>query len=357
MKANRAFTAAALSVLPLGQPLLLGTLGITTATTAILLQAPAIAQDASAVARIAKAITVRIEGATQGSGVLVKKEGNRYTVLTAWHVVSGNRPGEELAIYTPDGEWHSVAYSDITRVEESDTALLVFSSNDDYRTAPASGRITFPALGFVAGYPVNSQRKMKLLPIYLVGRAVCKHQASQGGILYRIKNIYGSKGLGIQERMEHSRKLILNPLGDTGIGMSGGPILVGDGSVVGHHNGGLGVVSDWGTTMKVGYNRGSLVPNNSSAISDYYKVASICFIFDAWAASLSGQHSEASDYSLSAYGEDSRTLPHVKSVMVPAMLQAGRVGDLCRIHADVESIDLKGIDILCSGVFPQVKSP
>ncbi len=68
--------AAALSLLPLGQPLLLGTLtGITTATTAVLLQAPpAIAQDSSAVARIAKAITVHIEGATQGSGVLVKKK-------------------------------------------------------------------------------------------------------------------------------------------------------------------------------------------------------------------------------------------------------------------------------------------
>ena len=91
--------AAALSLLPLGQPLLLGTLGITTATTAVLLQQdPAVAQDASAVARVAKAITVRIEGATQGSGVLVKREGNRYTVLTAWHVVSGNRPGEELEI-------------------------------------------------------------------------------------------------------------------------------------------------------------------------------------------------------------------------------------------------------------------
>ena len=69
-----ALTATALSLLPLGQPLFLGTLGITTATTAVLLHAPpAVAQDASAVARIAKAITVRIEGATQGSGVLVKK--------------------------------------------------------------------------------------------------------------------------------------------------------------------------------------------------------------------------------------------------------------------------------------------
>ena len=86
-----ALTAAALSLLPLGQPLLSGTLGIAAATAAVVLnQGAAIAQDASAAARIAKAITVRIEGATQGSGVIVKREGNRYTVLTAWHVVSGN---------------------------------------------------------------------------------------------------------------------------------------------------------------------------------------------------------------------------------------------------------------------------
>ena len=70
--------AAALSLLPLGQPLLLGTVGITTATTAVVLQAPpAIAQDASAVARVAKAITVRIEGATQSEWVLLTSRGNQ----------------------------------------------------------------------------------------------------------------------------------------------------------------------------------------------------------------------------------------------------------------------------------------
>ena len=58
MSRRRTALAAALSLLPLGQALLLGSLtGITTATTAVLLQAPpAVAQDASVVARIAKAI-------------------------------------------------------------------------------------------------------------------------------------------------------------------------------------------------------------------------------------------------------------------------------------------------------------
>ena len=72
-------------------------------------------QSAEAVAQIAQAITVRIEGATQGSGVLVNREGNRYTVLTAWHVVSGQRAGEELDVYTPDGQRHSVETSSITQ--------------------------------------------------------------------------------------------------------------------------------------------------------------------------------------------------------------------------------------------------
>ena len=78
MSRRRTALAAALSLLPLGQPLLLGALGITTATTAVLLQAaPAVAQDSSAVARIAKAITVRIEGASQGEWVLLTSRGNQ----------------------------------------------------------------------------------------------------------------------------------------------------------------------------------------------------------------------------------------------------------------------------------------
>jgi hypothetical protein len=78
-------------LLPAAPPLLLGT--AVSAGVLLASQSPAQAQSAEAVAKVAEAITVRIEGATQGSGVLVKREGNRYTVLTAWHVVSGQRPG------------------------------------------------------------------------------------------------------------------------------------------------------------------------------------------------------------------------------------------------------------------------
>ena len=93
-------------LLPAAHPMLLGTAVFTGAL--LVAQATAQGQSAEAVAKIAEAITVRIEGATQRSGVLVKRDGNRYTVLTAWHVVSGQRPGEELDIFTPDGQRHKL---------------------------------------------------------------------------------------------------------------------------------------------------------------------------------------------------------------------------------------------------------
>ena len=55
-------------LLPTAQPLLLGAV---TSTAVVVAQVPAQAQSAEAVAQIAQAITVRIEGATQGSGVLI----------------------------------------------------------------------------------------------------------------------------------------------------------------------------------------------------------------------------------------------------------------------------------------------
>ena len=110
--------------LPLSQPLLVSSVGA--GATVLAVQAPGHAQSAEAVGKIAEAITVRIEGATQGSGVLVKREGNRYTVLTAWHVVSGQTPGEELDLYTPDGKRHPVEQGSIRRLGESE-ALEFFA--------------------------------------------------------------------------------------------------------------------------------------------------------------------------------------------------------------------------------------
>jgi len=149
-------------LLPAAQPLLL----CTALSTAALLvsQTPAQAQSQEAVGKVAQAITVRIEGATQGSGVLVKRDGNRYTVLTAWHVVSEQRPGEELDIYTPDGQRHQLEQGSIKRLGEVDMAVLTFSSNKSYQVArlSSSERITcrHGRSLLTAGFPVSKSQAL-----------------------------------------------------------------------------------------------------------------------------------------------------------------------------------------------------
>ena len=82
-----------------------------------------------------KKITVYIEGPILGSGVLVKKERNVYTVLTSWHVVKDYYPGDEVEIVTFDGKRHTWDNDSIERVGEVDMAVLNFKSIKDYQVA------------------------------------------------------------------------------------------------------------------------------------------------------------------------------------------------------------------------------
>ncbi|WP_236072432.1 S1 family peptidase, partial [Prochlorococcus marinus] len=231
---RRTVLAAAVSLLlPLGQPLLLGTVGITTATTAVVIQqGPAIAQDASAVARIAKAITVRIEGATQGSGVIVKQEGNRYTVLTAWHVVSGNRPGEEVGIYTSDGNEHQLEQGSIQRLGEVDMAVLSFSSGSAYEVAYVGDikKVKHDQPIYVAGFPLNNSQNLR----YETGEVVANAEV---GIDQGYQLLYDN---------------------ETVAGMSGGVLLNADGDLVGLHGRGERdeQASSGELVMKTGVNQG-----------------------------------------------------------------------------------------------------
>jgi hypothetical protein len=63
----------------------------------------AMALSAVEVGRIAKSVTVSIDSNNSvGSGVVIKKDGNTYTVLTAAHVVRNRQ--QEFKITTPDGK-------------------------------------------------------------------------------------------------------------------------------------------------------------------------------------------------------------------------------------------------------------
>lgn len=107
---------------------------------------------------VAKQVTVLIEGADQGSGILLLRDRSNYTVLTAWHVLKGNGLGEEIAITTPDGVKHLAINGTVRRIGTADLAVLVFQSNDSYSLARV-GSIKSVGLGdkiFVGGFPQAS---------------------------------------------------------------------------------------------------------------------------------------------------------------------------------------------------------
>ena len=111
MRGLPALVAALL--LPAAQPVLLS--AAVSSAALLVAEAPAQAQSGVAVGKVARAITVRIESATLGSGVLVKRDGNRYS---ADRLARGerHRPDEELDIYTPDGQRHQLEQGSIKRL-------------------------------------------------------------------------------------------------------------------------------------------------------------------------------------------------------------------------------------------------
>lgn len=202
---------AAALLLPAAQPVLLS--AAVSSAALLLAEAPAQAQSAEAVGRVAKAITVRIEGATQGSGVLVKRDGNRYTVLTAWHVVSSQGPGEELDVYTPDGKRHSVEQGSVQRLGAVDMAVLTFSSSTAYAVARV-GNVKSVSSGssiYVSGFPLPTSAVPSRLFRFLDGRVIANSTVA-------VPNGY---------QLLYSNQTLP--------GMSGGAVLNAEGQLVGIH--------------------------------------------------------------------------------------------------------------------------
>jgi WD40 repeat protein len=105
---------------------------------------------------------VRIDGAGKGngSGFIINKNGNTYTVLTNEHVV---RNSNQQSITTPDGKKYSITAANIKILSGVDLAEITFVSNETYDVAKLS---TNPNIGLgnsVYVYGWNAVSK----PIYL----------------------------------------------------------------------------------------------------------------------------------------------------------------------------------------------
>lgn len=91
---------------------------------------PSVLAVTSDLERQARAITVRIEGTSGGTGILVDRRGNHYTVLTAAHIF--RQPGDRH-IVTADGYCYGI--TPVLRLPKVDLAVLQFVSSRPYAIA------------------------------------------------------------------------------------------------------------------------------------------------------------------------------------------------------------------------------
>jgi hypothetical protein len=102
-------------------------LGVSTGITLGLAQS-ALALSAVEVGKIAKSVTVLIDSSNSvGSGVVIKKEGGTYTVLTAAHVVRNRQ--QEFKLTTPDGKSYPLVAINIKGDVQAATETSDINSN------------------------------------------------------------------------------------------------------------------------------------------------------------------------------------------------------------------------------------
>lgn len=198
---------------------------------------------------IAQEITVLIPETTpesgkpaNGSGFLIVKQGNTYTVLTANHVVCRdqqpvcNQPRPGLKVVTHDGQEHSLDFNTVKRLPEVDLAILQFNSNRNYKLATLAnydtnlnserevqlpnGQIVreYGHFVFASGWPgINPPNITELKYRFSVGRLLPENKM----VGFRIRPV--------SEGYQAVYTSITYP------GMSGGPVLDTDGRVIAIH--------------------------------------------------------------------------------------------------------------------------
>ena len=170
---------------------------------------------------VAAEITVLInrqDGNSNGSGVIVAKDGDSYYVLTAAHVVNEDPEQSGFAIVTHDGEKYILDKSTVVYLPDVDLAVFRFSSNLPYRVATlanydlrSQGESTRSELVFVSGWPAGQER------MFNPGQRISEDFTSTLA----------------KKSLNQGYDLLYTSI--TYPGMSGGPVLDVNGQVIGIH--------------------------------------------------------------------------------------------------------------------------
>jgi S1-C subfamily serine protease len=134
-------------------------------TTVALVQPVAAAKSASEIEAIVRAVTVEIKlqkDGSVGSGVIIDRKGDLYTLVTNGHVVCGDRrcselpSGESYNLGLADGQQHRVRGSSIRLLgNDIDLAIIQFRSNHNYAVAKvaAAESLKIGNEVYTAGFP------------------------------------------------------------------------------------------------------------------------------------------------------------------------------------------------------------
>lgn len=178
------------------------------------LPSKAIATENLDLEQLIRQTTVRILGTqSSGSGVIVQRRGQVYTVLSSWHVFAfSDRP----YLLTPDGRRQSFLEPP-RQLGTTDLAIARFRSDIAYRVAPLSQRPVVVGEGvYAAGFPM-----------YFRGTVATTFEAGVQG--FRLTQ--GEVSLLLRKSLAQGYRL--GYTNDIETGMSGGPIFSDRGFLVG----------------------------------------------------------------------------------------------------------------------------
>jgi tetratricopeptide (TPR) repeat protein len=179
-------------------------------TTVALVQPAVQAKSAAEIEPIARAVTVEIklkQKATNGSGVIIQRQGNLYTIVTNRHVICSTIncqqiPGNETyTLSLVDGQKYPVRKSAVRLLGDNlDLAVIQFRSNRNYTVAKiaASGNLKVADAVYTTGFPYG-----KTGFTYSDGKAIAvvnKRLRGDGGgytIIYDADTLPGMSGGGV----------------------------------------------------------------------------------------------------------------------------------------------------------------